>query len=348
MTTPSEGHYSVVRIPDHWFIACRSDEVKDRPIARTVLGTPLALFRSASGPAALVDRCPHRNVPLSLGRVRDRELECAYHGWRFDGSGACVAVPGSCEPLDRKAQRASRWAARERDGYVWVHSTPDVDPSTEPYRIPRVDDRSYVVIRRELTVRASLHAALENALDVPHTAFLHGGLFRTRRKETEIEVIVRRAACGIEAEYVGEPRPPGLVARLLAPQGGIVQHVDRFLLPSIAQVEYRLGPSHFLVTTVMTPVTEAETRFYAVLCLRLPVPSALLRLFTPFAMRIFHQDAAILAHQTDNVRRFCGEQYANTSIDVLGQQIWRLLKAAERGEAALPVADLERRLRMRV
>src|SRR5690349_13725445 len=54
----------------HWFPLCRSSELKDRPLARTLLGQPLALFRTPGGVGALADRCPHRNAPLSAGRAR--------------------------------------------------------------------------------------------------------------------------------------------------------------------------------------------------------------------------------------------------------------------------------------
>src|SRR5437764_226212 len=83
---------SVVHLKGHWFIAAMSREIRDHPVATTLFGTPLVLFRGASGRVgALLDRCPHRNVPLSLGQVgRDGTLQCAYHGWRFDTAGACT------------------------------------------------------------------------------------------------------------------------------------------------------------------------------------------------------------------------------------------------------------------
>ena len=88
------------------------------------------------------------------------------------------------------------------------------------------------------SANGSIHAVAENALDVPHTAYLHGGLFRTSSgKPREIEVVVSRYADRVEAEYIGESRPSGLTGRLLAPGGGIVTHVDRFILPSITQVD---------------------------------------------------------------------------------------------------------------
>jgi phenylpropionate dioxygenase-like ring-hydroxylating dioxygenase large terminal subunit len=345
----------VARLPDQWFIACRSSELRDRPLGATLQGTPLVLFRGAGGrPGALEDRCPHRNVPLTHGRVRAGELECAYHGWRFDADGACVAVPGLAVPPRSRAARAPAFPCLEQDGYVWVYSTPGAAPRREPFRFPRLGEPSYTSVRRDFEVRSTLLAALENTLDVPHTAFLHGGLFRTSRKENEIDVVVRRHADRCEAEYVGEPRPKGIAARLLAPGGGVVTHFDRFILPSVAQVEYRLGDaSHLTVTSAMTPADDFVTRLFVVATFRLPLPGWLVRPFiTPVAASIFKQDARILALQTQNVARFGGERFTSTELDVLGPQIWRLLRQAERGDAAPAAAEdtaaHEHRVRMRV
>lgn len=346
----TKGHFSVVRLPEAWFVACRSSELKSRPIGRTVQGVPLALFRGADGtPGAFLDRCPHRNVPLSKGTVTDGLLQCPYHGWRFDTDGACRSIPGLVGSPEGKARRAVRYATVEQDGFIWVWSAADAEPSEGPYKIPHVDDPAYTTVRRHYPVDATVHAVIENALDVPHTAFLHGGLFRTSRKENEIEVIVRRYADRAEAEYVGEPRPRGIVGKILAPGGGVVQHFDRFLLPSIAQVEYRLGESsHLVATSMVTPVTDFTSILYAAVTFRLPVPHWLVGPFlTPIATHIFHQDAEILRMQTATIRRFGGEQYAFTEIDVLGPQILRLLLQAQRGER--PPADAppdEHRVRM--
>ncbi|MGC4001081.1 MAG: aromatic ring-hydroxylating dioxygenase subunit alpha [Anaeromyxobacter sp.] len=330
-----------MELPRQWFVACRSDALRARPLAVQVLGRPLALFRGPGGaPGALEDRCPHRNAPLSAGRVRGGELECPYHGWRFDGRGGCLAVPGLEAPPSAGAVRAEAFACAEQDGYVWVWSSPGDPPPAPPPRFPWLGARGYHTARRELTVQGSLQAALENTLDVPHTAYLHGGLFRTAGAGHAIEVEVRRFADRCEAVFSGEPRPSGLVGRLLAPGGGEVEHVDRFLLPSIAQVEYRLGAaSHLVATTAMTPEAPGRTRLFAVVTWRLPLPGWLVRaVLTPVAGRILAQDARMLALQAENVRRFGGERFTSTRLDVLGPQIAQLLERAARGEAG-PVGD---------
>jgi len=342
-----------VRLDDHWFVACRSEALRDRPVAFTLQGVPLVLFRGEGGrPGALEDRCPHRNAPLSAALLRGRELECAYHGWRFDTSGRCVSVPGLTGPPKAPAFSARAFACLEQDDRVWVYSTPGAPPRREPFRFPNLAESGYATLHRVFRVRAGLQAALENTLDVPHTAFVHGGLFRTDRRRSEVEVVVRRFADRCEAEFIGEERPRGLAGRLLAPRGGVVTHVDRFLLPSIAQVEYRLGQaSHLLITSAMTPVEESLTQLSVAVTFRLPLPGLLVRLvLSPIAVHLFRQDARMLALQSDNLQRFGGERFASTELDLLGPQIARLLKQAARGEVPPSPGEVlhEHRARMRL
>jgi hypothetical protein len=182
-----------------------------------------------------------------------------------------------------------------------------------------------------LEVEAPLQPTLENFLDVPHTAVLHGGLFRGERKPRRIKVHVSRTPEGVQAEYIGEERPQGWAARILSPSGGEVKHVDRFILPSIAQIEYRLGSdSYFLVNALCVPVGESLTRVHAVVQFRTRLPGWLVKLLLiPVATRIFNQDASILKSQAESLRRWGGEHYTSTPIDVLGLQIARLLRGGD-------------------
>lgn len=341
---PTKGHLSVARLGRHWYVACRSSQLKEAPLARTVLGVPLVLFRDGHGQAAaLLDRCPHRNVPLSLGRVaRSGQLECAYHGWQFDAEGRCQLVPGLVSEASSRERRCPRAAVRETDGLVWVYASLDEEPQTEPFALSLTTLRDHTIVVREVEAPGTLQATVENALDVPHTAFLHRGLFRGGERH-EIRVLVRRARDSVEAEYIGEPRPEGWVGKLLSPSGGVVEHWDRFFLPSVAQVEYRLGTeTHFIVTALCTPVTDFHTRVTAVAAFRTRLPDKLLRVvLEPIALRIFAQDARMLSHQTRNVERFGGEQYMSTELDFLSGHIWRLLKQAERGEVGEAMVERE-------
>ncbi|HJK90684.1 MAG TPA: aromatic ring-hydroxylating dioxygenase subunit alpha [Polyangiaceae bacterium LLY-WYZ-15_(1-7)] len=356
---------SAARVLDDWYVAARSDELRRAPLARTLLGLPIALYRGEDGVAgALLDRCPHRNVPLSAGRVEGRHLECGYHGWQFDRGGACRAIPGLCDgaAAGAKGRHVHAYPTREQDGFVWVYLPADQqpvaegalpEPLREPFRFPHVDDPRYVTVRQTIDMRGTLHAAAENALDVPHTAFLHRGLFRGTGDRNEIDVEVRRWHDRVEAEYFGEPRPEGLIGRVLAPRGGTVEHVDRFLLPCIAQVEYRLGESHVVASTALTPIRDHETRLFGAVSFRLPfVPprlgDAVARALVPLGMTILKQDARMLAKQTATIETFGGEQFVSTELDVLGPHILRLLRQAERGRAVPVEAPVVETTRMQV
>jgi phenylpropionate dioxygenase-like ring-hydroxylating dioxygenase large terminal subunit len=321
------------RVRAGWFVACASSALGATPVSARLWGEPIVLWRGREGVAALLDRCPHRNVPLSPGTVVDGALRCPYHGWRFDGEGACTLVPG-LDGSPGRAHRATRFAARESQGFVWIWGEPDTEPVGDPWRFRLADDPGYLTVRRTVTTAGSLHMVAENALDVPHTAFVHGGLFRNDRpNRAPIRCVVTRSARSVECEYVGEARPEGLVGRLLSPSGGTVVHFDRFHLPSIVEVEYRIGnENHVLVNAALTPLDDWETALHAVVSVRTRVPWWLVYpIVLPVALGIFRQDATLLRQQTDRLRAFGGPKYVSTEIDLLGPHIGKLLQRAAEG-----------------
>lgn len=317
-----------------WYVVSTSAELRSALVSRTVLGVPLVVFRAPDGtPAALLDRCPHRGVPLSMGRVGGDGIQCGYHGWTFDAQGVCTAVPGLPGPPRSPARCVTAYPTREVQGNVWVWMDPAVEPDVEPFHFRLADDPSYLTVRRELDAPGSMLAVIENALDVPHTPFVHSGLFRTEGDRNAIQCAIERTRTGVSCEYIGEPRPEGIVGRILSPSGGIVTHFDRFHLPCILEVEYQIGEeNHILINAACTPVTPESTRLHAVVSVRSRVPVWLVRpVVEPLALRIFSQDVVLLAKQTE-LARTMGDKYVSTEIDVLGPHIARLLYRAERGE----------------
>lgn len=342
----TKGHLTVVRLPDWWYVACLSSELEDRPIARTVLGTPLVLFRGEGGrAAALLDRCAHRNVPLSGGTCEARRLVCPYHGWEYDEEGVVQRVPALAGIQTGKARRVPSYRVIEQQGLVWI-TLAEGEPKSAPYELQHLADPSYSSVRYHAPMEATLHATCENILDVPHTAFLHRGLFRGGRQNS-ITAVVRKGTDRVEAQYVGEPRPTGVIGRVLAPGGGTVDHFDRFILPSIAQVEYRLGENHIIVTNLLTPVSDFVTMLYAIVVYKLRVPHAVVKaVLVPLAKKVVAQDAVILKAQSDAVQRFGGEQFVSTDVDLLGPHILRLLRQAERDELSEEPDSTEQRVEL--
>jgi phenylpropionate dioxygenase-like ring-hydroxylating dioxygenase large terminal subunit len=312
---------------DWWYPACRVSDLRRRPLAITSLGTPVVLFRDGTGTAqALVDRCPHRNAPLSMGRVhRDGALECGYHGWRFDGRGHCVAVAGLPSP----GRDVDAYSVVERDGFVWIWGEPGVTPTRQPFALPEMGGPSTGEVIFPSDLECGLPAALENSLDVPHTAFLHGGAFRGGEPA---EIVAVRSALpdGVEVQYYGEPVRFGP----LHLAGLTFDHWDRFVLPSIAQIEYRVqGWLHITNTILHLPVSATKTRAWFVVRYWSRLPSAVVGPIVQLRGRkILGQDEDMLARQSLNIARFGGERFASTELDLMGNAIRRLLRQAESGE----------------
>lgn len=334
-----------------WYVVALKHEVVRRPQAVRLLDLRLVLYRDQSGQArAHLDRCPHRNVPLSAGRCHeDNTLECPYHGWRFSPSGECVQIPGLVG-APKSTHRVTTYATREDEHFVWV--CPDDEGRealTAPLDVAEARLAEYSTLTRALDVEAGLHAVIENALDVPHTSILHRGLFRTGARH-RVQVIMRRFQEWAEAEFIGEPPPQGIVARLLGLGGEksqVVQHWDRFFVPGVLQVEYRLGErTHFLITGYCSPAGPQRTRLFALACIKTPFGSwvnrFLLWVIEPVAMRLFRQDTEILARQTETIEHFGGERFMSTEIDVLGSAITRLLKEARHRELTGSESSQER------
>ena len=115
-----------------------------------------AVTVTASGRAgALLDRCAHRNVPLSLGRTVEGRLQCAYHGWRYDPEGNCVAVPGLCGEAMKQSRVVPAFAVREADGFVWVFGKPGETPATSPFQGAYSWNRRFMIAVPRVSVSSS-------------------------------------------------------------------------------------------------------------------------------------------------------------------------------------------------
>ena len=109
---------------NYWYPVLQSEElVAGNAVGFTVLGENLVAWRGRDGgPNVVRDRCPHRSIKLSVGRVFDGELQCILHGLRFDGAGECIMVPWEEDDSRKKHwPSVTAYPARELGGYIWAY-----------------------------------------------------------------------------------------------------------------------------------------------------------------------------------------------------------------------------------
>lgn len=159
---------------NHWYAVAWSSEVADRPFGRRLLGEPVVLFRqSDSRVAALLDLCPHRLVPLSLGTCIEGRLQCTYHGMQFDGSGHCVHIPGQAVIPARALTRSFPVAERYGLVWVWMGDPALADPAAVP-RVAKYGEEGWDVLDGGYQHHPSSYLnIIENLMDPAHTTFLH-------------------------------------------------------------------------------------------------------------------------------------------------------------------------------
>jgi phenylpropionate dioxygenase-like ring-hydroxylating dioxygenase large terminal subunit len=182
-----------------WTPVLLARDLATTPVAVCVASTNVVLFRDATGAAkALLDRCPHRGVKLSLGRVEQGCLTCPFHGWRFDGAGACVHVPWHPD-AKRELLSATALATRELGGLVWVFTAPGQSPTAEP-SVPSEVLRDDVTLSGDtFTWRAHWTRAVENMVDDSHLPFVHPrtiGRGMKKRADSRLELEVEEHAWG--------------------------------------------------------------------------------------------------------------------------------------------------------
>lgn len=157
-----------------WYMAAWSHEVADKPLGRRILDTPVALFRTEEGVAAVLDRCPHRFARLSKGRVVEGKIECAYHGLRFDGDGMCRQVPVSTGK-DVPDIGVRTFPIREIDGFIWIWmGDASQADSVSPPDLGFLRPTEHIeLLRMYMLQKAHFFLGIDNLMDPSHIAFAH-------------------------------------------------------------------------------------------------------------------------------------------------------------------------------
>jgi phenylpropionate dioxygenase-like ring-hydroxylating dioxygenase large terminal subunit len=161
-----------------WYPVMWSEQVTDNPVGIKITGRNVMFVRDHGKVYALHDRCPHRGVPLSLGKKQfPRTLSCPYHGWTYDLSSgvlAAVITDGPDSPICGKV-RVQTYPVEERLGLVWIFiGDSDGRPPPVEVAIPRELLENEFSLGGRIDVRSGgWRFAAENGFDEGHAKYLH-------------------------------------------------------------------------------------------------------------------------------------------------------------------------------
>jgi phenylpropionate dioxygenase-like ring-hydroxylating dioxygenase large terminal subunit len=158
-----------------WYAAGWSEDFSRSFVSRKLLNEQILFYRKEDGTAcALADLCPHRFIPLSMGKLVGDNVECAYHGLAFDCSGACVDNPHGTGVIP-KAAKVRSYPTTEQWGLVWIWmgEAEKADPSLVPDYHWLTDTTRYRQAHGTINLKANYLLVMDNLTDLSHAGFVH-------------------------------------------------------------------------------------------------------------------------------------------------------------------------------
>ena len=318
-----------------WHPVALGHVVGSQPLAVTLLGQDLVLWRDADGVAqAWQDQCPHRGARLSLGRVQAGQLECPYHGWRFEGGGACTHIPAVPDFQPGARHRARTHEAREAYGMVWVRlAAPEGDP-LPIHELPLFAAESEPRLRKTTSgpyqVAASAPRIIENFLDMAHFGFVHEDWLGSRAHTAIAPYQVARTPHGLLATgcQAWQPR-----SSIHAENGAMVEYTYAVTAPYMAVLtkvpeagSTAIEGMNESIAMFVCPVTEESSVAWTRMAMNdFDSPDARL---IDFQDTIFSQDKPILESQRPKRLPLALDAEAHAAVDRLSTAYRRYLKDA--------------------
>jgi phenylpropionate dioxygenase-like ring-hydroxylating dioxygenase large terminal subunit len=263
-------------LPGFWYRALPGHRVRRNRLQKAMLlEIPLVLGRDPKGrPFALRDACPHRGMPLSCGHFDGGQLECSYHGWRFDAhSGQCQLVPSLTADQKFRVDRiyAGSYACEEHDDFVWVFIpepgpagagfTKRADPLESSPRVPTFSAK-YNLAYLTSDLPCSVDHGIIGLMDPAHGPFVHQAWWwRSRDSIHEKQKAFEPIEHGfrMSAHTPSSNSAPYKLLKLFADADAITTTID-FTLPNRRWETIHAGKYWFSSLTTVTPIRRSQCR----------------------------------------------------------------------------------------
>jgi phenylpropionate dioxygenase-like ring-hydroxylating dioxygenase large terminal subunit len=287
-----------------WYVAAWDREVTRTPLARTFLDEPVVLFRKEDGtPVALEDRCCHRHLPLSRGRLEADRLRCGYHGLVFDAQGKCVEIPGQAGIPPQARVRA--FPTIERFSWIWIWMG---DPAlADASLIPNwwyADHPEWAFSKHDpIYVHCNYQLIADNVLDVTHVAYVHGTSIGTTAV-TEFPATTEREERLVRlTRWIMDRPPPPLYKEAGSFKGNvdrwqIVEHVPPCFSVNFAGCKDAEKRIDLMALSAPTPETGNTTHYFFGFVRNFGLHDAATdRVFDVDFLKVFKEDIPVLEAQ---------------------------------------------------
>jgi phenylpropionate dioxygenase-like ring-hydroxylating dioxygenase large terminal subunit len=189
----------------HWYPIALVREIADGPVGTKLLDERLVVYRVGTEIVVAQGLCPHRGVPLSMGRYDGGGVVCPYHGLRFGVDGRCNHVPAQPDAPISDRLHLKTYPAVERYGLVWTCLMPatDIPADSEICLMPHWRDAGFQqIVRPWIDISAFAGRQIEAFLDVSHFAFVHATKFGSADNSFVLPYSPETHATGFQIRYL--------------------------------------------------------------------------------------------------------------------------------------------------
>lgn len=330
-------------LKNYWYVAARAEEIGATPLARTILNQPIVLYRGGNGaPVALEDRCVHRSLPLSEGAVIGDEIQCGYHGLRFDGAGACVSIPG--QSAIPPGARVRAFPVVERYPWIWIWmGDADAADAARMIDFPWFEAPGRQVRGELFHANCNYAMLVDNLLNFTHLTYVHATTIGNAAVTDSARVKTERLGERVRVSRVMENIPP---PPTYARAGGITGNVDRFQRiqftpPSFVWVNAGVTPLENGGASIerhtlhaITPETDGSTHYFWATAHDLnSYGEDVMELMHEQFIVAFTEDLGILEAQQANMERNPEAPSIDTQADAGGLEAMRIIARLREAEA---------------
>ncbi|OZD18230.1 aromatic ring-hydroxylating dioxygenase subunit alpha [Rhodococcus sp. 06-156-3C] len=331
-----------------WYVAAWDYELTPTGlISRTIAGKPMALYRTAQGrPVALADACWHRLAPLSKGtRVGTDEVQCPYHGLRYNSAGRCTSMPAQ-DTINPSAM-VSSFPVEQRYRYIWVWPG---DPTlADPGLIPdmfQMDSVDWAGDGRTIDVNANWQLVLDNLMDLTHEEFVHSSTIgQDELSESDFEVTHDKRTVTVTRWMHNIDAPPFWLKNMRDKFPDFVGKVDRwqiieFQAPGTIRIDVGVakagtgapegdrsqGVNGFVMNTI-TPVSEKTALYFWAFMRNYRLESQTITTQLRDGVHgVFGEDEAMLTAQQSAIDANPDHEFYNLNIDAGGMWVRRIIQ----------------------
>jgi len=227
-----------------WYAAAWDAELKHELLARTICNKKMVMYRAETGEAVVLeDACWHRLVPLSMGRLKGDNVQCAYHGLVYNKHGRCVHMPSQETINPSAAVRSYPVVERHRFGWVWPGDPALADPALVP-DLHWNHDPEWAGDGKTIHAEADYRLIVDNLMDLTHETFIHSSSIGNDAVAEAPFEVTHGDKTAMVTRWMVDIEPPPFWASQLGVPGNVDRwQIIRFEPPCTVAIDVGVAPT---------------------------------------------------------------------------------------------------------